>query len=108
MPANQTKLADKYHTTPLADDEVSTRGKCTVVGIDIDEKEMPKGRFIWYHIENDANKGGVLCGNTFCSWRVKDAVSIRKEAIKCATVRLGDKQLAEQQVDVVIKAGGMI
>ena len=106
--ASQTKLANKYHTTSLPDRDICFDGKHKVVGIDLDETEMPKGRFIWFSLENPRNKGSVLRGTTMCDYRVKDAQTIRTEAIKQAKRLVGSEDEATRQVDDVIKAGGML
>lgn len=108
MPASQSKLADKYHTTLLDDQSLSFDGQHTVVGLDLDEQEMPNGRFIWFHLKSPRNQGGVLRGTNASDFRVSDPKEIRESAIKAATGLLGDRDEAEFQVDRVIKAGGML
>jgi len=89
MPASQMRLANKYHTTSLPDNQLCFEGRHEVVGIDLDEREMPEGRYIWYSMSNSRNKGGVLRGNTLCDYRMKDTDKIREEAIKHATRWVG-------------------
>ena len=83
-------------------------GEHKVVGIDIDAKEMPNGRFIWFAVQNPKNNGSVLRGTTMSDYRVKDADTIRSDAIKVATRWVGCQIEATAQVDAVIKAGGML
>jgi len=104
----QERLAARYHTTLRPNNALCLQGKCHVVGIDLDPVEMPEGRFIWFTIDHSHNEGGVLLGETFCSWSLTDPAKIRSRAIDCAAYRLGDRSRAKREVDAVIKAGGCL
>lgn len=108
MPASQTHLADRYHTTTRPNNQLTLEGTHHVVGLDIDEKEMPEGRFIWFTVDNPKNDGTVLRGTTVCSYRVSSLAEVRKHAIACATRWLGNERQATFEVDEVIKHGGML
>lgn len=108
MSALQTKLADHYHTTLKPDCSLRFDGHFTLVGLDLEESQMPSGRFIWYAIDHPQNEGTVLRGETFCSWSVSTLDAIKQEAIKHATRRLGSEVRAIRQVNACIRAGGFI
>jgi hypothetical protein len=108
MPASQKLLAERYHTTKTADNKLSFKGQYNVVGLDIDQTEMPNGRYIWFSIDTPYNDGSILLGETVSDYRVKDIKTIRKNAIQKTMNRINDRYIATVMVDRVIKEGGML
>lgn len=109
MPASQHQLADKYHTTSSPDNRISLGGKHTVVGLDLETEDMPSGRFIWFHVDDPKNEGGVLRGTNVAGWRATTKQELRRAAIEKAMYygNLSEAQ-ATRQVGRVIQAGGML
>lgn len=107
---DSNRLADRYHTTDLPDDEISiTGGDYNLVAIDLNV--MPDGgRMIYWSVEKP--EFGVDCtvlfAESFADYRRNSLPEIRQQAIDKTAYRIGDSALATKWVDEVIRSGGMI
>lgn len=104
------RLADRYHTTDLPDDQISIAGgDFNLVAIDLDE--MPDGgRMIYWSVEKPefGVDRTVLFAESFADYRRNSLQEIREQAICKTASRIGDRAFAAQCVDEVIRSGGMI
>lgn len=111
------QLAKLYHTTPFDDNFVIRHrdGIVTLVGIEMQLEAPPpearrsqKDRCLFYAVDNPANMGSILLGDSFCSWSERDPAVIRQAAITFMAKRLADAEDAARQVDLVMDVGGML
>lgn len=104
----QRSLAKRFHTSKKAGNKLNLSGDRKLVGFDIEEHEMSFGRFIWYCLDNPANNGTVLLGQTLCDYRVKDKSEIREHAVRNALSYISDVDEIERVVDSIFENCGQI
>ena len=101
-------LSNVYHKSKLPNNKLVLSGFYSLVGIDIEQSQKDKGRFIYWCVEHPLNEGTILLGETLCDYRVDDIVTVREAAIKAVKARTtgGKLAVATSLVDRIIKENG--